>query len=178
MQDALWILAALVFVSFALAGGVIMLFRLRSLLYGGAPFVASSKSTLANAFALAELGPDDCIADLGSGDGLVLIEAIKAGAKHATGFEIDPFLVQTAKHDVRRKMLADKITINQENFWHAYISSFDVIFLFQIPYAMKKLEEKLTRECKPGCRIISNSFAFPDWKPARVDGQLFLYKKD
>lgn len=178
MQDALWIFAALVFVSFAVAGGVIMLFRLRSLFYGGAPFVASSKSTLAKAFALAELGPNDRIADLGSGDGLVLIEAIKAGATHAAGFEIDPFLVRTAKHDVRRKMLESKIEIRQENFWHADISSFDVIFLFQIPYAMKKLEEKLAHECKPGCRIVSNSFAFPDWKPARIDGQLFLYKKD
>ncbi|HVM90450.1 MAG TPA: class I SAM-dependent methyltransferase [Verrucomicrobiae bacterium] len=178
MQDALWITAALFFAGLAGAGAIIMASRLRTLFFGGAPFVVSAKATIARAFAVAGLGPEDRIADLGSGDGLVLTEAIKAGAKHATGFEIDPILVWTAGQVVRRKMLDDKISIIHKNFWDADVSSFDIIFLFQIPYAMKRLEEKLRNECKPGCRIVSNSFAFPHWKPERIDGQLFLYRKD
>jgi hypothetical protein len=179
MQDALWILAAVIFVLIALAGAVVMASRLRTIIgYGGAPFVASSKATLEHAFALAEIKPTDRVADLGSGDGLVLFEAIKAGAAEAVGYEVDPFLVWSSRREIKKRGLENKIRVEHRDLWRVNLKYYDVIFLFQIPYAMKRLEHKLQLELKPGATVISNSFAFPTWKPVRTDGkQIFVYEK-
>lgn len=177
MSDALLLdlflgISSFISVCFVIVGVVVMLSRIRTLaFYGGAPFVVSSKESVKRALALADLKPSDSIADLGSGDGQILIAA-SPFVKHATGFEIDPLLVRNAQS--RTKHLSN-VTIIQQDFWKSDLSSFDVVFIFQIPYAMPRLSEKLKRECRPGTRVISNTFKFPDWTPDKSDKTVFLY---
>jgi len=174
--ETLLVLTASVFVFLALLAGVIMLFRLRTILFfGGAPFVASSRANIAKAISLAEIKPHDRVADLGSGDGLVLFAAAQTQAGEIVGFEIDPLLVASSLRDAKKKGLEKRVRIETRNFWNADLSPFDVVFVFQIPYAMPRLAEKLKRELKPGSRVISNNFRFKDWTPAAQDGDVFLY---
>jgi len=174
--ETLFVLTASVFVFLALCAGLIMLFRLRTILFfGGAPFVASSRANISKAISLAEIRPQDHVADLGSGDGSILFSAAEAKAGEVVGFEIDPILVATTKRDAKKKNLENRIRIETKNFWDADLSPFDVVFVFQIPYAMPRLAEKLKRELKPGSRVISNNFRFKDWTPAKQDGDVYLY---
>ena len=39
----------------------------------------------------------------------------------------------------------------------------------------KLLEEKLRAELKPGSRVISNTFKFPNWQPEKVQN-VFVYR--
>jgi SAM-dependent methyltransferase len=171
LVETLLVLTASVFVFIALLGGVIMLFRLRTVLFfGGAPFVASSRANISKAISLAEIKLGDRTADLGSGDGLVLFALAPTLAAEIVGFEIDPLLVATTVRDAKKKNLDQRIRVEKQNFWHADLSPFDAVFIFQIPYAMPRLAEKLKRELKPGSRVVSNNFRFKDWNPLNQYG--------
>lgn len=151
---------------------LILIVRTRTILfYGGAPYVASAKSSIQQALSLAEITTNDHFADLGCGDGQVVRAVAVLGAK-AVGFEIDPLLFYEAKKKCAGFKNAE---ISSKNFWETDLSVFDVIYLFQIPYAMPRLAEKLKSDCRSGTRIISNSFKFPDWPVTKSAGSMFLY---
>lgn len=147
------------------------------ILVKGGPFVPSSRSRVKLMLELADLQPMDNIADLGSGDGRILIAAAKAGAKHATGFEIHPGLAQTSRFLAKRKKLSDKITVHCKSFWKADLKSFNVLFLYQLPHTMTKLSKKMLDELPKDARVISNGFTLPGWELIKQDREVYLYKK-
>jgi len=141
----------------------------------GGPFVPSSWQRVEQMIRMAHLTPKDTVIDLGSGDGRILMAALRAGAKKATGYEIHRGLVSFTRWMANRKKLQDRLTVHCRSFWKADISEGDVIFLYQLPLAMKLLEEKIKKEAKPGTRIISNGFIFPNWTPEKQEGGTYLY---
>jgi len=141
----------------------------------GAPFVPINAAVLKRMVALLQIQPGEKAADLGSGDGRVIIELAKAGAK-AQGYEINPLLVLASRRNIRNVAVAKQATIHWKNFWTEDLSSFQVITLFGMPHMMEKLQEKLTKELKPGARIISHQFRFPDWPISQQESQLYLYR--
>ncbi|MCX6794068.1 MAG: hypothetical protein NTY06_03105, partial [Candidatus Gottesmanbacteria bacterium] len=86
---------------------------------------------------------------------------------HAIGYEINPILVLFSK-------LRGTKT-HWKNFWHADIHDADVIFVYLLPWKMKRLADKLKGELKPGTTIVSNSFIFPNWKIVRQDTVNHVY---
>jgi ribosomal protein L11 methylase PrmA len=152
----------------------IMGIRIRTMaFYGGAPYVASTRISIENALKLSQLSATDRFADLGCGDGQVVLAAAKYGAREAVGFEIDPLLAREARRKIGK---IPNASITVSDFWKSDLSQYDVIFLFQIPYAMPRLEKKLQLELKPGARVVSNGFKFPHWKPSGSAGNITLYK--
>lgn len=116
------------------------------------------------------------MADLGSGNGKLVIEFAKKGAI-VTGFEINPLLVWISRRKIRKLGLQKNAQIRQENFWNADISGFDLISVFQIGFIMGNLEKKLKEEHKrKGMRVVSNTWTFPGKKPEKKEGNVFLYK--
>lgn len=142
----------------------------------GAPFLRSSKKTRAIMFELADIKEDELVIDLGSGDGVILIEAAEKGAR-AIGYEINPFLVSRSRIAIKTNKLEDKVTVFKKSFWSADLSQADVIMLFGISHIMPQLYKKLQRELKPGARVISNTFTFPKWQPEKVSDNVKLYRK-
>lgn len=145
------------------------------LLAQGAPFVRSRPETIQRMITLIRVQPGEKAADLGAGDGSVVIALARAGAE-AHGFELNPLLVWRARRNIRRAGLQDRATVHRKNFWKANLSSFDVIAVFGIPHIMRRLEVKLRRELKPGGRVVSNAFRFPTWQPAGEDHSVYLYR--
>jgi len=43
---------------------------------------------------------------------------------------------------------------------------------------MEQLEAKIRSQLKPGARVVSNTFKFPHWSAAKVEGGVYLYIKD
>jgi len=116
-------------------------------------------------------------ADLGSGDGRIVIALAQAGAE-VHGYEINPFLVWLARRKIKKEKLSDKAFIHRKDFWHQDFSSFDIVVIYGIPKIMERLEEKLKREMKPNAKIISNSFVFPSWQYSqKIDG-VYLYEQN
>ncbi len=140
----------------------------------GAPYVRSKKDKIKTMLELADIKPGEVVVDLGSGDGSILIEAAKRGAI-AMGIEINPFLVWHSRRHVRRAGLEDKIKILKSDFRSRHLGNADVIFLYLWPSTIEELQEKFSRELKPGTRIVSNGFPLLRLEPHALKNGVFIY---
>ena len=114
-------------------------------------------------------------ADLGSGDGRIVIALARRGAE-AHGFEINPFLVLLSRRAVRRAGLGGQAFIHWRSFWGADLSRFDVLTLFQGSFIMRRLEKKIRREMSADARVISDYWGFPSLVPDRRIGTVYRYR--
>src|SRR5579859_7902230 len=119
------------------------------------------------------------IADLGSGDGRILIALAKAGFE-AHGFEINPILALRSRWNIRRQLppeLRQHVFVHRQNFWHVHFH-FDGFTVYGIGWIMPRLEKKFLAETHPGTVLVSNAFTFPNLKPVKKEGVLLVYKND
>lgn len=139
-----------------------LIFNLLSL-FSGAPYVKSKKRAREEMLKIAQVNTEEIIFDLGSGDGTLLIEAARRYEfKKAYGIEVNPILVFISKIRIRRLGLQNKIEVIRGNFLRENLSQATLIFTYLLPAIQRKLGTKLKRELKPGTRIISNAFTFPN----------------
>lgn len=160
---------------FAISINIVILTTVLIPMFLGAPFVPMHDTVLKRMIELVRIQPGERAADLGSGDGRVVIALAKAGAQ-AQGYEINPFLVLASRKNIRKAGVSGQASIHWKNFWAEDLSSFRVITLFGMPHMMKRLQGKLDRELKPGARVISHQFIFPSWPVAQQESQLYLYR--
>ncbi len=131
-----------------LVGAVILYLLLRPVTRG-APYFTTKPGSVDAILRLAHAGPHNKVADLGSGDGRILIAFAERGVE-SHGFEINPLLVWLSRRRISRAGLAGKAFVHWESFWKADLSGFDIVVVYGITHIMKKLEEKLEKELKPG----------------------------
>lgn len=143
-------------------------------IFQGAPFIPTDKKKLPTIIKLAGIKSGQKIVDLGSGDGRLVIALAKAGAE-AHGYEINPFLVWWSRYKIKRAGLKEKAFVHQKGFWRANLQPFDLVVLFGIGHIMEKLEKKLKKELKPGAKVVSNCFTFPNWQHSIKEGPILLY---
>jgi len=156
-----------------LVAGLLFLFFIP--LGRGAIFYPSSAEKCLLLAELSDAGPGKRAADLGAGDGRVVIALARRGAE-AHGFEINPLLVLLARWNVRRAGLTGKAFIHCASFWRADLSAFDSLTLFQGSTVMRHLEAKVQRELAPGARVVSDCWGFPTLVPERMCGTVFCYR--
>ena len=172
------LLAILVIILIINAGAVFWFgWLLPPLVSGGGPYVPSRMERVETMIKLAKIGPNDVTIDFGSGDGRVVIASAKAGAKQSIGYEIHPGLIARSRGLARRAGVYAKTTVLWKSMWKADVRNADVVFLYQIPYAMGRIGKKLKAELKDGARIVSNGFIMPDWTPAAEENSVRVYIK-
>ncbi len=139
----------------------------------GAPWLPTRQRHIAQMLKDAGLKPGEVFIELGSGDGRVLVEAAKDGAK-VTGYEINPalYLYSLARILVSRSSAKVRLA----NFWQKDLFGADVVMTFLVPRTMPRLAKKLEEELKPGARLISYSFNLPGKKPALQKKAWQVYK--
>lgn len=142
----------------------------------GAPPVPSTKMAVETMVRFAQIKPGEIAADPGTGDGRIAIALVKAGAREAHGFEINPLLVLWARCNVLKAGLRGRVFIHWKDFWFQDFSKFDVVAIFGMNFIMRKIEPRLKRELKPGSRVVSNVFQFPNWPPERHENGVYLYR--
>jgi len=105
--------------------------------FRGAPYVPSRKKYIKQALTeLYPLSDKDMLVDIGSGDGIVLREAAKTGAK-AIGYEINPILVLISRFISRNNEL---IVVRLADFWLSHIpKGTTVIYVFSVTRDMNKI---------------------------------------
>lgn len=152
---------------------IVLYFLARPILFG-AVYYPTKWDCVEAMVRIARVRPGERMADVGSGDGRILIAFAKAGAE-AHGFEINPYLVWRSRRAIRRARLEGKAFVHWRSFWRVDLAPFDVVVVYGIPYIMASLARKFVRELAPGSRVISNVFAFPRWRPIEKQGDLSLY---
>lgn len=144
--------------------------------FSGAPYVPSNDEKLKTMLKLAKIKNGTKVADIGSGNGKVVIAMAKLGAE-AHGYEINPFLVWRAKQNVKKAGVEKNAHIHWRNFWYVNFSKFEVVTLYGITWIMKRLEKKLRKELKKGSIVVSNYFQFPNWHPSLQEDKILVYIK-
>lgn len=145
-------------------------------LLAGVPWVPARARAVEAMIALARPAPGELWVDLGSGDGRILIAAARAGAR-AVGYEVNPFLVFYSRLAIRLQGMSGRADVRWTSYWPADLSEADVVSLYASVPLMPRLQDKLRAGLKPGARVVSLVFRFPDWKPEKTDARLFLYRK-
>lgn len=152
-----------------------ILMKKNHLLYGPV-YIPTKDVDLAIMIGLAELKPGQKVADLGSGDGKVIIALAQQGVE-AHGYENSPSLVLSSRAKIHRLGLDKKAFIHFQDFWKIDFSQYDLIFMYTSQDTMERLEGKIQNQLKKGSRVVSNTFKFPKWKTIRQEDRIFVYQK-
>ena len=128
-----------------------------------APFIKTADNIVDKMVAMAEIGEDDVVYDLGCGDGrLVITAALKHGCR-GVGFDIEPDRVAEAKANAKLHGVEHLVEIREADVFDVDLSGADVILMYLLPHMTKRLVPQF-QEMKAGSRIISHDFGIGDIK--------------
>jgi predicted RNA methylase len=143
-------------------------------------FVPSRHAVADGMLKLANVGKDDVVYDLGSGDGRIPILAAQKYGARAVGVELDPKLVAIARQIAQESGVSDRVTFVEGDLFEADISKATVVTLYLSTLVNERLEPKLRRELRRGARVVSQQFGIGKWVPddkaVVSDAELFLWR--
>jgi predicted O-methyltransferase YrrM len=131
-------------------------------------YVPTPNEVVEQMLAVAKVGKNDVIYDLGSGDGRIVITAAQKFGTRGTGIDIDPERIQEANANAKTAGVTDRVKFLQQDLFQTDISDATVVTLYLLPKLNVKLRPKLFKELKPGTRIVSHDFDMGEWKPEKV----------
>jgi precorrin-6B methylase 2 len=114
--------------------------------------------------AIAKVGPDDIVYDLGSGDGVIPIEAAKKYKVRAVGIEYNRDLVELSKRNAQRAKVESLVELKHGDIFVEDFSRATVLTLYLGNNLNLKLKPKILK-MKPGTRVVSNTFHMESWIP-------------
>jgi len=131
------------------------------------PYVTTPQNVVDAMLELAEVGPNDRLLDLGSGDGRIVITAARRFGTTGLGIEIDPTLVELSRKNASREGVAEQASFIIADLMTADLSRFNVITMYLLPDVNLLLRPKL-RRLPAGTRIVSHDWDMGDWLPERT----------
>jgi hypothetical protein len=126
------------------------------------------RSVVRAMLALAGVGPEDVVYDLGSGDGRIPITAALELGARGVGVEVDPVLVARAQASARKTRVDDRVEFRIGDMYAADVRAATVVTLFLHPEPNLKLRSKLRKDLQPGSRVVSYMWDMGDWTPDEV----------
>jgi hypothetical protein len=114
----------------------------------------------------ANVKANDVVYELGSGTGLMAIEAAKLGAT-AVGIEYNPVFVNLAKRKAEAANLLNKVTFICDDLFTADFYSATVIMMYLGQEVNNKLKPKL-QAMPNGTRVVSFMFDIYGWEPSKI----------
>jgi protein-L-isoaspartate O-methyltransferase len=134
-----------------------------------APYVPTPMDIVVRMLTLAEVGPDDVVYDLGSGDGRIVIVAAQQFGARGVGIDIDERLVERARTNARTAGVEDRVEFRVQDAMTVDVSDATVVTLFLLSASNLKLRPILTKQLRAGARIVSHGFPMGDWEPDVAD---------
>jgi SAM-dependent methyltransferase len=128
---------------------------------GTVPYVQTPMEIVERMLRMAEVKPGDYIIDLGSGDGRIVIEAAKRGAR-GVGVDLDPSLVKLATENAQKAGVGERARFEVRDIFETDLSAATVVAFYLLPEFNAKLLPRLLR-LKPGTRIVSHDGGIGDW---------------
>ena len=118
--------------------------------------------------ALAEVRAEDLVADLGCGDGRIVIEAARRHGARGLCVDLDPRRIAEARRNAAAAGVAERISFLNQDLFGTDLRGVSAVMLFLSPAFNLKLRPKLARELAPGARVVSHWHDMGDWRPART----------
>jgi predicted RNA methylase len=117
---------------------------------------------------LAQVRGDDVVADLGCGDGRLVIEAARRHGARGLCVDIDPKRIAEARRNAAAAGVAERVTFLNQDLFGTELRGVSVVMLFLSPRFNLQLRPKLERELASGARVVSHWHDMGDWPPKRT----------
>lgn len=134
-----------------------------------APYEPTPVEVVERMLELAQVGRDDVVYDLGSGDGRIVIAAARKFGARGVGFEINPELVDKARANVRAAGVEHLVEIRHQDLMAAEFADATVVTVYLLPEVNERLGRILRRELEPGARVVASVLDLGDWPPDREE---------
>jgi SAM-dependent methyltransferase len=134
-----------------------------------APFVVTPPDVVDRMLKLANVGPRDVVYDLGCGDGRIVIAAAQKYGARGVGIDIEAARIFEAEQNAKAAGVERRVSFRVQDALKTDVSDATVVTLYLLSALNVQLRPILTRQLRPGARIVSHSFAMGDWEPDVVD---------
>ncbi len=131
------------------------------------PYVPSPQSVVSDMLRYADVGPNDFLIDLGSGDGRIVLTAAKVFGARGFGVEIKDELVRKSNEAAQKEGLADRVKFLKQDLFKTDMSQATVITMYLLPDTVNLLKDKFLNELRPGTRIVSHDYPLTGWIPEK-----------
>jgi hypothetical protein len=128
------------------------------------PFVPTPQVVVDEMLRVANVGKDDFVMDLGSGDGRIAITAAKKFGARAMGVELDEHLIIQSEEGARQAGVEDRVRFLRQDLFKTDLKQASVITMYLLPSVNRRLRPRLL-DLRPGTRIVAHDFDLEDWKP-------------
>ena len=129
------------------------------------PYVPTPPAVVDEMLRMAQVGAQDYIIDLGSGDGRIVIAAVKTHGARGFGVDLDGGLVNAAQREAQRQGIAGRAAFYERNLFATDIGDATVVTMYLLPSVNLQLRPRLFEQLKPGTRVVSHDFDMGDWTP-------------
>jgi len=153
-----------------------------------APYVPTPQDVVDRMLTLAAVTGNDVVYDLGCGDGRIVITAAKKFGATGVGVDIDPQRIKESQANAKAAGVERLVRFELQDAMKVDVSPATVVTLYLLSASNLKLRPILTKQLRPGARIVSHAFSMgPDWPADKTDEftssdglsrTLFLWKTD
>jgi SAM-dependent methyltransferase len=122
---------------------------------------------------LARVTADDYVVDLGSGDGRIVMAAVRDFGARGLGIEYNPELVELSQKNATAAGLGEHAAFTQGDIFEEDFSDATVVTMYLLTKLNLKLRHILLA-MKPGTRVVSHQFELGEWaadETSWVDGR-------
>ena len=122
---------------------------------------------------MAQVGPNDQVVDLGSGDGKIVIAAARDFKARSLGVEFNPDMVTLAHRNAEKAGVQNLTRFEQGDIFQFDYSFANVVTMYLLPGLNLKLRPTLLK-MRPGTRLVTHQFTMGSWEPddsSTVDGR-------
>ncbi len=130
------------------------------------PYVPTPPEVVEAMLELAEAGPEDTVYDLGSGDGRIVIAAVRDfGVKKGVGMDLDKDLIAQARTNAKSIGIDDRAEFHISDIFATDFSDATILTLYLLEKINVQLRPRILDELRPGTRVVSHQFSMRDWIP-------------
>jgi predicted RNA methylase len=135
-----------------------------------APYVPTPQDVVDRMLALAQVTKADVIYDLGCGDGRIPVSAARQYGARGVGVDIDPRRIEESRANARAAGVEHLVEFRLQDALTVDVSPATVVTLYLLGSSNARLRPLLTKQLRPGARIVSHAFSMgSSWPAARVD---------
>jgi len=149
---------ALLFIS--LVGG-----RLHAQDWGDTPYVQTPQNVVDKMLEIAQVGRDDYVIDLGSGDGRMVITAARKHGARGFGVDLDRRLVALSNRNAAKAGVAGRAVFYQRDLHETDISRASVLSIYLLPEVNLMIRARILSTLRPGSRVVSHDYDMGEWPP-------------
>ena len=135
-----------------------------------APYVPTPQDVVERMLALAGVTRDDVVYDLGCGDGRIVVTAAKRYGARGVGIDIDPKRIEESNANAKAAGVEHLVEFRLQDAMTVDVSPATVVTLYLLSSSNAKLRPILTRQLRPGARIVAHAFSMgAGWPADKID---------